>query len=73
MPDTIDRTAFMAFLESLGLPLEQIRTFRVCGTGSHLAIEAEVYAIDSGGRRYAVEGEDGKPHAATHKVCIPVV
>lgn len=64
VPPTITREDYRALVGSVGLDPAQLLSL----TFGHASIEAEVFALDHEGRRYA-EGNE----VATHRVRIEVV
>lgn len=66
VPEAITRQAVLELLAALGLPAEDLRSFRIHPG----AIEAEVYARHpEHGRRYTADDLT----VAIHTVCIPIV
>ena len=64
VPDTITRADYMAWIESLGFEVKNLKSMRL----EHHGIVAEVYATDDRGRWYVIDGEN----AATHTVTVRV-
>lgn len=67
VPDSIPLSTLTGWLASMGLDASHLRTLRVGRSLSGMAVIAEVFALDSDGRRFVVDEE-----VATHEVVIPI-
>ncbi len=65
VPESVTYEQVAEFLHALGMDPQHVREFRV----HPKAIEAEVYALDENGRRYA----RGNAEVAVDTVHIPIV